>query len=356
MIRNNKYSFQVWINGKFYADLSDIAMNRQVKVIRNQSDEITFDLNLDQFSQYCTAMKVKPAAVLATGVAEIRVYRLGNIVSAGQLMYWEADLGDDNNRKISCHAFGWFELFKQRLTSNTYTNQTASFIAQDLISSTQSLTNGNYGVTIGVTPSPDMTNLYDSITYDNKSIYDAIVEMSQENSGFDFEITWDKKFNIYYPSIGSSRSDVIFTYPGNVMDIKISSDASKLVNSLLARGKGFGGNQISTTVSDSASQTTYFLRQGTQDYSDVADPTQLTNLANGELAIYKQPLTLHSVVFDPSVSGNPSVGALHIGDQIQVVVSQLLLYSDVNTFFKIDEIDLAIGDEGDEQVTLMLNQ
>jgi hypothetical protein len=352
MAFNNKYQTQVWLNNNLFADLTGIAKNHSMSITRNRADEISFDLDLDQFTQYALSMKLQAQDILQTGAAEVRVLKQGTTISAGQLFDYQADLQGDQ-RTVSAHAVGWLELFKYRLTNNTYTSQSAAFIARDIISTSLSQSYGNFGVVLGAIPSPDNTNVYPSKVYNEKSIYDAIVEMSDELGGYDFQFTWDKHFDIF-SSIGTQRKDIVFTYPGNIQEIKITKDSSKMVNSLFSRGMGFGANQQAVNVQDIGSQNAYFLREGIKDFSDIQDVTQLTNLAQGELKIYKNPLTIHEVTYDPSQSGTPAVGSYHIGDQVQLNVKTLPLYSDVNQYFRIDKIHIKISEDGVETVSLSL--
>ncbi len=272
------------------------------------------------------------------------------VLSAGQLVGWEADLGE--RRLISVHAKGWLELLKYRLTNNSYTNKTALQIAHNELNTTQARPFGSLGITIGAYPNPDMTNSYVSKVYENKPVYDVLVELSEEQGGFDFEITWDRKLNIY-TQIGIQRPEILLTYPGNVKDVSLTKDSSRLVNALTVRGQGYGDNQLTVSVSDAASQQLYSIRESTLDFPDVPDSAQLTNLANSELATYKQPLVIHDVVFDGGgASGTPEVGSFHVGDRIPIVVKTLQLYEDVNQYFTIDKISVTISNEDEEEVTL----
>jgi hypothetical protein len=267
-------------------------------------------------------------------------------------MNWDANLGED--RKIEVKAKGWLELLKYRLSNNSYTSQTAAYITQSEITATQARPFGSFGISLGVSPSPDTTNTYPEKVYENKSVYDLMVELSEESGGFDFEITHDKIFNIY-TKIGSVRPEILLSYPGNLKDIHISNDTSRLVNAITGRGAGYGVEQITASVSDANSQQVYAIRESTQDYSDVSDTTQLTNLVTGELTAYKYPIVLHDVTVDAGHPSAPQIGSFRVGDQVQINVQKLKLYGDINKYFTIDAITVTIGDEDQEEVKLSLN-
>src|SRR6266496_1645575 len=178
----SRYQFLLYINGVLFADLSGTVQNRSFVLTRNRPDEINFTLDLDKFSDLATQLNTNPQDLLQVGVSEIRVKRSGVTITAGQLMNWDANLGQD--RKIDVKAKGWLELLKYRLSNNTYTSQTAAAIAQSEVTTTQARPFGSVGISLGVAPSPDTTNTYATKVYENKSVYDLIVELSEENGGF----------------------------------------------------------------------------------------------------------------------------------------------------------------------------
>jgi hypothetical protein len=347
----SKYQYLLYTNGVLYADITGICEDRSYSLTRNRPDEINFTVDLDKLEDLAHRLYVNTPDLLQVGVSEVRVLRRGVVQTAGQIFGWEANLGE--NRKIAVHAKGWLELLKYRLTNSAYTSSTTALtIAHNELTTTQARTFGDFGITIGAYPSPDTTNAYTEKVFENKSIYDVFVELSEEDGGFDFEVTWDKKLNIF-TSIGIERPEMLLTYPGNVKDVTISKDATRLVNALTARGQGYGEEQLSVSVSDADSQQIYFLRESTLDFSDVDNTDHLTNLATSELNAYKAPLVIHDVTFDGGgASGAPEVGSFHVGDQVPIVVKKLRLYEDINTYFRIDRIDISIDSEDQEEVRL----
>ena len=297
---------------------------------------------------------MNPLDFLQTGIQQIIVARKGVIICAGQLDYWEADFSDADSPVVNIKAHGWLSLLSYRTVTTEYDGDDANFIARDLITTTQALTNGNFGITLG--HSATGTNTYAQKIFTDAIISDAIIQMSEEASGFDFNFTWDKVFNIYWPVIGVQQDFILFTYPGNILSMNISSDSTKITNSLLGRGQGNANSQFQDTESDSTSQTTYKLRQAIKDYPDVLSQDQLVNLTQAEILYYKNPLILHSITYDGSNVACPAIGTYSVGDQIRIFVKQLQVYSDLQSFFTIDQITIDLLDENDfEKVTLALN-
>ena len=355
----SKYAIQIYNDGNLFADLTGICSNRKLSIIRNDADQITFDIAMDKITALAKSLNIKVNDILQSWSSEIRLVRYGTVLSAAELQPWSANVGGDRMIKIT--AKGWLELMKWRRTSDEYLNKSAIVVAQSLFNTTLARTygsSGNYnGLVIGASPAVDGSNIYDDMLYNSKTIYDALRDLTKDNNGPDLEFTWDKKFNLFWPSIGVTRSDIVFTYPhGNVKDIQYSVDPSNSFNSLLGRGKGNGYSQITNQVDDIPSQQKYGLREGVKDYSNITSTDQLTNFTISDLNIYKTPLVLHKIIFDGSgKTSAPAVGSFHIGDRILVSVTNFQLYQDINQYYRIDQIDVAIGDNDEEDVTLSLS-
>lgn len=355
----DKYRWQVFLNNNMFADLTGLCDKRRVVITRNDSDQISASISIDKLAALASALNVNINDIFQSWSSEIRVSRYGTVLSAGELHPWTANIGSD--RKINFVARGWFELLKWRRVNATYTNTSALSILQTEFTNTLARpygNSGNYnGMALNLVPGIDSTNVYSNMQYDQKTLYDMIQEMTQEHNGFDIEFTWDRKLNIFYPYIGVPRPDIVFTYPnGNVKDIGYSVDPGHSFNSLTARGKGNGTGQNQTTVSDTPSQQEHGLREDVLDYTNITDTTALQNAAQADQNIYKEPLILHSIMFDGTgKTGAPVVGSFHVGDLIQIVVKNFKLYADVNQFFRIDQIQIDIGEHDEEDVTLQVS-
>jgi len=352
----SKYQFLAYVNGQFFADLTGIADNRQFVTSRNDPDSIHFDCSIDKINTLCKTLNINMSDLFQSCITEVRVARYGTVITAGELGVWDGNVGGDRRAKFT--ASGWFELMKSRRVTTTYTGQTGLFIAKDLFANTlarQYGSNGNYsGLVLGNTPSVDNTTVYPLQQYDDKTIFDALKDMSNEPNGFDFEFTWDKRFNIYHPAIGVVRSDVIFSYPfGNVKDIIYSVDPTKIVNTLAGDGKGAVGDKLTVSLSDAVTAQRYGIRDDRVNYPNVTDLTQLTNLTQAHLNVHKNPLVINQIKYDGSGRVNaPQVGELHVGDQVRISVSNLNLFKDINKYYIIDRITVALGQADEEDVTL----
>lgn len=348
----SKYQFLLFdSSGNLIADLGGYVSNRTFSITRNRPEEISFSIPLFTLDQLAASLHLTPADFFQAGIQQILIRRDTVPICAGQIDYWESDFSDPANPVINVKAHGWMSLFSYRYITDEYDGDDAAFIIRDIITNTQALTNGDFGITLGTTVAG--SNTYTSKIFTDKTISDILTEMSEEDGGFDFQFTWDKVFNLFLPSQGVTRNDILFTYPGNLTDLKISVDSTKLVNELLARGTGLGTDGISTTIDDLTSQGIYALRQGIKDFPDM-DADQLANSAASELLYYKVPLVLNSITYNGLQNNTPIVGSYSVGDKIRVYAPTLPLYQNLNQPFTIDSITVTLDKDDVENVQLAL--
>lgn len=135
----SKYSIEL-VNpiGTLLADLTGRAMRRQIILSRNEPEQISWRLDLNEFENYCRESHIDPTNLLLVNNTEVRVKRLGTYLCGGQLEYFEPKL-DTNNATIDLRATGFLNLFQSRFTGNPqiYTATDGSAIGADLITKSQ---------------------------------------------------------------------------------------------------------------------------------------------------------------------------------------------------------------------------
>src|SRR5688572_25984182 len=89
----SKYQFLLYINGVLHADITGICEGRSFTVTRNRPDEINFSVDIDKLDDLARRLNTNVQDFLQVGVSEIRVLRRGVVLTAGQIVSWEADLG-----------------------------------------------------------------------------------------------------------------------------------------------------------------------------------------------------------------------------------------------------------------------
>src|SRR6476646_2874866 len=94
--------------------------------------------------------------MLLLGYNELYIYRAGTLVWGGELAYSRLDLSDDMEQ-VQVTAKGFLDLLSKRIVGTaasprTFTDTDLVTIAQTSINESQALTNGDFGITMGATP------------------------------------------------------------------------------------------------------------------------------------------------------------------------------------------------------------
>lgn len=347
---NSRYSCEILNrSGQVIAEFSGRAKERSLHFVRNGTYEAEWSLDIDSVEQYARDINVNARSLFSVGQNQVRIKRLGVTLFTGQLMYHESEVGESKNLHI--RATGWFDLFLNRFTSieKSFSSGTdRGQIAWTLIDESQMLDEGSYDITQGTIQAS--SSIPADIVYENKSVREAIIQLAA--SGFDFEITPEKVFNVFYPKMGVERTEFQFIFPGNIKKLKISTDANTLVNYALVRGQGFGDGQMIDIREDAESQASYGLRQAILDFSDIPDIETLQALGDEEIRTLKDPLEIIQVTLDGNQQ--PFIGGYWLGDTVQVITQNMALYEHINGFYRIDEINLNIDDEDNEEVELKM--
>ncbi len=309
------------------------------------NDESEAGFILDADDEKCNA------SILVLGVNELRIEYKGNLLWAGQLVsarktakgndvYWEVLAKD------------WTALLGKRYcgveTIREFTTTDAGEIAWALISEAQALTNGSFGITLG-TIEPSIVR---SPTYDKKNILEALKEMAnagQDGSasyGFDFEVTPEKVFNVYYPYRGTIRENVVFRYPGNCEDFEALVDSWGIVNQEWGLGQHWTGNTAVVSRADVDSQLLYKRREAIKNYRDMSVLTFLQDTVYQDVQWLKNPSTV--MRFSSRVDAKSGILNYEVGDGVTVVCDKF----DIDEWLWVYERKIDIGDNDQLKVTL----
>lgn len=336
--------------GLLLADLTARADGRSLTKSRNEADEITWSIDLNEYERYCRLLKVDPTVLLIPNSTEVRLRRGQSYLSGGQVTYIETYLAANQNT-ISVRATGFLNLFKDRYTSAIFTATDGSAIASSLITTSQTGTNADFGVTIGTLAT---TGNHDR-SYNQTNIKDALQNMTDvQTNPFDFEFTYDKRFNTY-ARMGSQRPEIIFEYPGNINSARIPLDGTGTANQITVLGSGFGTDASAfVTVNSTASQANYKIRQKIVTSNAKTDPTELTEDGNTELAMWAFPTEIPQVEVDGNVA--PFITDYGIGDYVQVRFIGHRWLDHINALYRIEKFVLNVDSSDNESITLYLSR
>lgn len=334
--------------GAKIADLSSRSLSFSFKLIRNRASQINLTFDVDDLEAYFQEVGLTISDVLKTNVNEIHIYRNSTQVVAGQINF--VDVQISNIPVIAVTAVGWLELFAQRVTEQykTYTNIDQGQIMWDLIDTSQTTdADADYGITQGTIP----TSINRDRVYEYKNIKDAIVELSEVIGGPDFEITPNKVFNVFYPSQGTVRDDIVFNFPGNVIELGFSLDGVPMANRVIGVGSGSGDDNLVSVADNTAPRSLYKLREDVIQYGDISIQATLDAHTDEDVRVRTNLLALPTLKIDGGQA--PILGSYGLGDRflIQSTRYQNLL-EPILGYFRIDAIEVNIDSNEFEAVTL----
>lgn len=338
-------------NGVILLNLTK-ARKRSVKIGLNMMGEASFTYSMEDLFNSATAIGLTIRSLLGLGRNTLECLRNGIVFFSGQIIYLDQFL-DANEAKVEVKALGWLSLLETRFVGVNadlvFTNTDAGSIAWSLINSAQQETNGNMGITQGTI----QTSINRTITYQRKSIKEALEELSDVENGFDFEITSSKVFNVYYPRKGSDVSgSVVFMYPGSkIKSIQEMNDASELANSIFAIGSGSGIEELNVQRDDLASQAIFGVRKKIVPVKDLNNATVLADIGDEELNKFSQVNPVYKINIVGGVDDN-ILNGFSTGDTIRIKIDETYWHLDQN--FKVFEIHVDISDNDTEDVNLII--
>lgn len=353
-------------DGTVLADISRIATSRQFSVRRNRGDAITLGMDLYAAERLAIRNKTTIDDLFAEGRNEIRIRRGDRPMAAGQIAVAESALGS-SGFQFQVQAIGYLDLLKDRYLHPSSTDPAANTttLTNDIgevmwwfINYTQNtisvpphtLTNGSFGMTRGIIQTS--RSLTDTWQPWATSIRDILIAITERIDSVDMAFSIDKAFNVYYPGIGGDKTELLFSYPGNIIDFRLPKDATGLVNTAIVRGSGNGSDQqVATIRQNTAAQTAFSRREGISDYPSINVLQTLQDKGDETLRLKSSSVKIPDIVLDGS-RGVP-LGAYWIGDRVRFAVPNRPSLAQLNgQTWRIGQIDVSINENDYEQVTL----
>jgi hypothetical protein len=288
------------------------------------------------------------------------VDRDGVLVWGG--IIWNREYTSANQTvKITAREFeSYFE--RRRITSDAvFTNTDQLTAVQSVVNTAQSAANGNIGITVGTETSGVLISrtIYG---YEYKTVFSFIQDLSRSTNGFDFNVYvyYDSNGNpakllrLGYPRYGRVYSSTdstipVLELPANMIEYSYPEDGSIAVNTLYALGAGSNpGKLLSTAIDGTKIAAGWPLLEDQANYSDVADSTLLTNLANGQVAVTSYPPITLKVAISTYV--DPIFGSYEIGDDARVRILDDRFPTQLDTVFRIVAYNVSVGESNSAEI------
>ena len=284
----------------------------------------------------------------------------------GGVIWGRSYASDSQHLNIQAREFeSYWE--RRRITSTQgFTNQDQLFVARQLVNTAQAVPSGNIGVTVGTeTSGVNISRVFYS--YELKSLYSALTDLSKSQNGFDFniQVAYDgggnptKTLVLSYPMSGtrysaSNQYAPFFELPaGNIVSYEYPEDGSITANTIYVAGAGSNeGKQILTATDATKLAAGWPLLEDSANFSDITDTTLLGNLASAQVAAVSYPPTTMKIVAPPFV--DPVLGSYKIGDDARVRIVDERFPTGLDSVYRIVALSVTVGESGPEQVTLTM--
>lgn len=306
-------------------------------------------------------------ATNATIPARTALYvdRDGVLVWGGVIWFREYSSASQHLR-ITAREFESYYERRRITTTQAFTNVDQLLIARTLVNNANAATSGNIGVLVGSeTSGVTVSRTYYS--YEYKTVYSALLDLSRATNGFDFNIlvAYDgggvptKTLKLNYPMSGvrysaSNPSAPMFELPaGNIIEYGYPEDGAIAANTIYAVGAGSNEGKLIATASDATKITAGWpLLEDSVNYSDIVDTTLLAGLASGQVAAVSYPPTTLHVVAPPYVT--PTLGTYNVGDDARIRINDSRFPNGIDTTYRIVALNVTPGENGPERITLTL--
>ncbi len=289
------------------------------------------------------------STILDVGVNEATVERDGTIVWAGPIQTSDEN---DTGRLINFAGEGLLTyLRKMHITTTlTYSSSTDDqyTIARGLIAHHQNKAGGDFNIdtTAATLSGQKRTRTYNY--WEHKNVYDAVIELSEMDNGFDLAIDpATRTLDLYYPRQGQRRTDIVFD-ERNIRRFSRQRDATRQASHILAIGSGEEDAMLRASVQSSTAVAAYGLTQKVISLKDVTVESTLIDHANDALNV---SATVPNLIAIDVSTDDPGLFSYGVGDEVQVRWASP--YETVNEYQRIIGLDV-VWRSGEETATIYL--
>lgn len=295
----------------------------------NKDSTAKFTLSFEEVKNLADKYATDVMSMLTATYREIWIERTDRTGTWVKIFYGILDSFDvapdgQGGKTITLSAMSWFGLFNKRICGipvRVFSATDAGTIAWTLISESQS-SDGAYsswGVTQGVHP----TTKNRDRTYAFDNVKDSIYRLSNDNlaDGFDFDIDVNKEFNVYYPTKGSDKFNIVF-------DDRTMSNwqykkplVSGIINKIYVQGAGQNDDLIYVTRTAAIGfRTDWKTHEVVKKENDVIEVATLNDKGDLALTLSQAPVpTITADHYDELIRWDD----YNIGDNIKVNLNEL---------------------------------
>jgi hypothetical protein len=328
--------------GQPLGNIFSLCENFQWTKTRNEAEQVSFDLNLDRYEEYITAMGFgdNPRNFMETGRSDIRIMRNGQWLIGGNVVRFSYK-GSSKGITMGVTVTGYLNYYKKRYIDINYDDTPQEAMLWGVIDAANQAYGGDYGIRLGTHRGGTVLRDRHQVRKEIKSFFQ---QTSQVLNGPDFEFTPDKKLNTY-DAIGSYRPDIRLVYPGNISGWSFDRSVDSVANYIYGIGSGNGEDAVQAEAEDTASEDYLYRREQIATYNSVEDVNQLQQNVDALKHYAANPLELPTITVENDVLDYSTVG---IGDTLPVEMRGNKSIAHINGFYRIESITVDVDKNGSE--------
>lgn len=319
------------------------AESRPLTVARGRV--VTWRVDAPATAQFTIDGHHEEALELSNLATDLTIYRNGTKLFRGRIIA-DTDSIDPDSHDVQCTAIDYRGLLQYRVVNEagrTFTSTDQGAIAWTLISESQALSGGNWGITngLGATSGTARDRTYDP----GKPLLDAISELGRVDGGFEWEIDANLALNRYYPKRGTVQPHVL-DYGGVVASVTRTRKPGDYANSVIATGDQALAPARATSASIATDPVGRW--EVSRGYQSIKEQSTLSGRATWLLA---EAGTMRPELVVRLVANRwegPTV--LWIGDTATLAVNSGRLT--INSAHRTVELSAALDEDNVESVTL----
>jgi hypothetical protein len=322
------------------------AKNLQYSEALNDVGNCSFVLPINH--EKCTMTLLDP------GKREVVVYRDNALQWGGYLTRPEITVDENEDAQVRFSCDSWFSRFFRRYIKETlkYTNVDQLSIAWNLIQSVQNQT--GFLADMGIVrhdpgESSGILRTRKYFAYERPVLGDSLRDISEMNSGFDFEVTPARRWKTFYPEKGVA-TDYIFEYGKNMGNLSFSGDSSDVISEITGLGAGEGRNRCMAVWRATETLNEFGLLQRAEEFENIKHYDAMSARVRSALRFSKYPRLQPQMTFE---TDDPPFGSWTLGDRIRVVADYG--YIDINRIMKVVAQNVQVSDEGHEAIQVFFD-
>lgn len=374
MLNNAIYEVQLRLNGELVGNVRELAQN--LTWTRNRTriavDSITFTLDDQLFSRWCSERGTSVADILKPLALDCRVIRNGIAVAGGYLATMPAYQPKGVSASLAMKFDGYINyLANVYLTPGPTVKAKMGDLVREWVETAEAravAAGKGFGFKAGTIS--DMATV--ESTFENyKDVKSAITDRCDNTSGagpFEFYVYPDRTYDVIKDSdFGEVITDYIIQYPTRLNGVAATSISAKEITGFASTVIGIGGGEVSneeeadTAIIDTQTNSDAVLEYGYAEKllqeSSVSIPEALarnvaSELANTSTMQWQPDIKLIGTQVAPIPTGSHKIW---IGDTVTLDNSEDLTGM-TSGQFRVNSISVSVKNTGAEEITPSLSR